>query len=329
MPADDTNDIPVSWQVAGIDINASLTRPEGGGPFPAVIMVAGSGPTDRNWNTPLLPGTNGSAALLARALTGAGLITLRYDKSGSGPQRIENATRLTGKISMQSHMDELGGGVQLLAARPDVDRGEIFALTNSEGCIHALNYQIQSTGVHFAGLILTSAPARPVGAVGRSQIAAQVGALPDGDRILASYDAAIRQFTVGEHVDIDETLPEGVQMLLKGLSSPMNLPFARELWVADVADLLRHVHTPILIVLGKKDVQVDWQSDGVIFDEIARRQPNVRVAYIENANHVLKHEPKAVSELTPAEIAASYNADATGLDPEAVEVILSWLKSQL
>ncbi len=68
MPSDDTNDIPVSWQVDGIDINASLTRPDGAGPFPAVIMVAGSGPTDRNWNTPLLPGTNGSAALLARVL---------------------------------------------------------------------------------------------------------------------------------------------------------------------------------------------------------------------------------------------------------------------
>ena len=73
-------DMPVSWQVDEIDVEASLTRPAGDGPFPAIIMVAGSGPTDRNWNTPLIPGTNGSAALLAQALTAQGFITLRYDK---------------------------------------------------------------------------------------------------------------------------------------------------------------------------------------------------------------------------------------------------------
>lgn len=55
----------VSWKVDDIEVHASLTRPAGDGPFPAVIFVAGSGPTDRNWNTPLIPGSNGSGALLA------------------------------------------------------------------------------------------------------------------------------------------------------------------------------------------------------------------------------------------------------------------------
>ena len=59
----------VSWLVDDIEVEATLTRPAGEGPFPAIMMVAGSGPTDRNWNTPLLPGTNGSAAVLAIAET--------------------------------------------------------------------------------------------------------------------------------------------------------------------------------------------------------------------------------------------------------------------
>ena len=109
-------------------------------------MVAGSGPTDRNWNTPLIPGTNGSAALLAQALAQAGFVTLRYDKRAAGPQGKENAMRLMGKISEQGHLEELAGGVKLLAGRDDVDSRRLFALTNSEGCIHALNYQIQSAG---------------------------------------------------------------------------------------------------------------------------------------------------------------------------------------
>ncbi len=93
-------DQPVSWQVDEIDVNASLTRPDGDGPFPAIVMVAGSGPTDRNWNSPLIPGTNGSAALLAQALTAQGFITLRYDKRASGPKGQENAARLMGKIQL-------------------------------------------------------------------------------------------------------------------------------------------------------------------------------------------------------------------------------------
>ena len=62
-----TNETNVSWLVDDIEVKATLTVPTGNGPFPAVLMVAGSGPTDRNWNTPLIPGTNGSAALLAQS----------------------------------------------------------------------------------------------------------------------------------------------------------------------------------------------------------------------------------------------------------------------
>src|SRR5512143_598766 len=134
----------VSWKVDDIDVHATLTRPIGRGPFPAIVMVAGSGPTDRNWNTPLIPGTNGSAALLAQTLSAQNFITLRYDKRASGPHVRENMSRLLGKISMQSHWEELAGGVRLLVSRPDVDPQRLFALTSSEGCIHALNYQLQT-----------------------------------------------------------------------------------------------------------------------------------------------------------------------------------------
>ena len=42
----------VSWNVDEIEVRATLMCPAEEGPFPAVIFVAGSGPTDRNWNTP-------------------------------------------------------------------------------------------------------------------------------------------------------------------------------------------------------------------------------------------------------------------------------------
>ena len=330
MPVQNSSkDILASWLVDEIEVNASLTRPAGEGPFPAVIMVAGSGPTDRNWNTPLLPGSNGSAALLAQILAEAGFVTLRYDKRASGPQGKENAMRMLGKISMQGHLEELAGGVKLLAGREDVDSRRLFVLTNSEGCIHALNYHIQVAGPRFAGLLLTSAPARPVGMVAHSQIAAQLAAVPGGEQMLAVYDQAIQDFLAGREVKIDPTLPEGLRNMILSVINPVNQPFARELWMTDVARLLPEVDRPVLVLLGKKDIQVVWQTDGPIFEEMLKNQANLKLDYAENANHVLKYEPKPLSELAVAEIMASYNADSAQLDDQAVEIILSWLKAQL
>src|SRR5690348_11540729 len=105
----------INWPLDATTIDGTAVRPSGAGPFPAVVMVAGSGPTDRDWNSPLLPGPNGSARLLAEALAGAGIASLRYDKRASGPRARENVQALMGTFSMQSHLDELAGAVCTMA----------------------------------------------------------------------------------------------------------------------------------------------------------------------------------------------------------------------
>jgi pimeloyl-ACP methyl ester carboxylesterase len=325
---DNFDESAVSWQVDEIDVNASLIHPGGSGPFPAVIMVAGSGPTDRNWNSPLIPGANGSAALLARALTERGFITLRYDKRASGPNAKDNARRLTGKISLQGHFEELAGGVNLLANRQDVDANRIFVLTNSEGCVHALNYQTRVASP-FAGLILTSAFARPAGVLARAQIAAQLAAVPGGDQWLAAYDAAMTDFVAGRPIDVDEHLPEGLRMVIVSVTNPGNQPFARELWITDPLALLVRVTAPVLIVIGKKDIQVDWQTDGPLFESIAKDHDNITLVYSENANHVLKHEPRDRAQVTPAEAMMTYSSDNSTLDEPTVETIGAWLRAHV
>jgi pimeloyl-ACP methyl ester carboxylesterase len=323
-----SDSIPVSWTVDAIAVEATLTRPAGAGPFPAVVFVAGSGPTDRDWNSPLIPGTNGSAALLAQELTAAGFVTLRYDKRASGPHAQENVPRLWGKISMEGHEAELAGGIALLAQRPDVDADRIFVLANSEGCIHALHYQLHATTHSCAGLILTGAPARPISAVARSQIAAQLAAVPGGDALLARFDALAAEFAAGRSVAVDESLPEGMRMLLLGLTAPMNQPFARELWVADGAALLAQVTAPTLIVIGKQDIQIDWQADGAVFEALATQRPNLRIVYPADANHVLKHEPRPRERLTAQDVTSRYNAAEAVLDTEALAAITGWLAAQ-
>lgn len=57
--------------------------------------------------------------------------------------------------------------------------------------------------------------------------------------MLALYDAAIAHFLAGEPIAPDLSLPQGVQLLVQSLATPANLPFARELWTADVSITLR------------------------------------------------------------------------------------------
>jgi pimeloyl-ACP methyl ester carboxylesterase len=318
----------VSWLVDDIPVNSTYTCPKSEGRFPGVVFIAGSGPTDRDWNSPIIPGTNGSAALLAQVLGENGYASIRYDKRPSGPHGMENAAQLMGKISMQSHLDELSGAVSRLLAQPEIDPAHIFALANSEGCIHAINYQLQAGVPAFAGLILTAPPAHPVGEVARDQIANLLQPVPDRDSILKAYDLVMDDFRAGRPVTIDDGLPDTVKVLLQAVTTPQNQPFSRELWDLDPAARLKKISAPVLIVIGKKDIQVNWQTEGAVLEKIAASNDNISIAFPENANHVLKFEPKPLQELNPAEVLTTYNADTASLDPEVIQIILSWLEKQ-
>jgi uncharacterized protein len=318
----------VSWPLGQTTVYGTVVQPEGAGPFPGVVLVAGSGPTDRDWDSPLLPGSNGSGRLLAEALARAGFASLRYDKRASGPHVRETMPLLIGALSMQSHLDELAGAVRTLAEQQGIRRDRIFALGNSEGTLHALNYQVHEPGIPFAGLVLTGPPGRAVGAVARAQLAAQAKDVPNGEHLLGLYDAAVARFLAGEPAAPDPALPEEVRVVISALESPYNLPFARELWTADAVPALTEVRVPVLIIIGKKDLQVDWRADGDPLQRAAAGRPDISFLFPENANHVLKHEPRPREELGQADVMSTYNAPDAVLDPETVAAIVGWLAAR-
>jgi pimeloyl-ACP methyl ester carboxylesterase len=285
--------------------------------------VAGSGPTDRDWNSPLLPGTNGSARLLAKELARSGYITIRYDKRVTGPYAEANLPLLVGKISMESHVDELAGAVDQLLALPEVDPDRIFVLASSEGTIHALNYQL--TREHkFAGLVLEGMPGQNMADLMHTQLAAQIASMPDAVEIMAGYDKLMADFLAGKPFIANPTLPDGFNTLVEGFYAPINLPFTRELFALDPADLLGKVTTPTLVMVGKKDVQIDCQLDGAPLESATKGHANVSFVYPENANHVIKLETRPRKALTGAD-AYIYNASDHVLDPEALQIIKDWL----
>jgi uncharacterized protein len=338
----------VSWNVMDIPVHGTITAPEDGEASAAVIFLAGSGPTDRDWCTPLIPGSNGSGKLLAEFLASRGFVTLRYDKLGSGPRVRENFPKFVGKVSMQAFVNELFGAVETVLSERSAMKNNLFALTNSEGSIHAVNYQLQAKSTRFKGLVLTGAPGRVVGELARNQILDQMsfftqapcaaglatepdsGTKPplDAEGLMKHYDQAIADFVAGKPVHLDESLPKGLNDMLLAVTMPANQPFSRELWTYSLPEYLSRVNDPTLVVIGKKDIQVDWKVDGKALEVAMANKGTVTFAYPEDANHVLKHEERPRDTLDAEYVCSNYNAPSAQLDEEAAGLILDWLANQ-
>ena len=84
----------------------------------------------------------------------------------------------------------------------------------------------------------------------------------------------------------------------------------------------------MLVVIGKKDLQIDWKIDGGALENATTQNAAVKFAYPENANHVLKHEELPLEKLTAEYVGAHYNAPDRELDEEAANVIFNWLNEQ-
>jgi pimeloyl-ACP methyl ester carboxylesterase len=315
-----------TWNVLDVEVHGTITAPKGSKPLASVVFVAGSGPTDRDWCSPLLPGSNGSAKLLAEFLAEMGFATIRYDKMASGPHVMENFPKFAGKLSMQTHVDEVVGAVDALVS--EVGAGKLFGLSNSEGTIHVINYQLWAKKDRFSGLVLTGAPGRSIGELGRSQVTAQLSKMPDADKLIAAFEASASDFAAGREVNPDPSLPDMAKMLLLGFSNPINLPFARELWNYDPAENLAKMDVPTLVLIGKKDIQVDWQVDGGLLQEAVQGRGSFEFVFPEFANHVLKHEAKERSQIDPQAATMGYNSPEAKLDQATVEIIYHWLKNR-
>jgi dienelactone hydrolase len=321
-----TTSIEVRWELDGITMEGTAVRPDGDGPFPAVVLVAGSGPTDRDWCSPLLPGTNGSGRLFAEAFADAGIASLRYDKRASGPHAAQNVPALMGKLSMQSHLDELAAAVRTLASLDFVDASRIAGLGNSEGTLHVLHYATTVQDPPLVGVVLAAPPGRPIADVLLSQLALQTASMPGADELMSKVEAAAARYAAGSPMAPDADLPEPVRMVLASFDSPLNLPFARELFVESAGELLPALRVPALVLIGGRDVQIDVHADGDPLRRAAAGMANVTFAFPPNANHVFKQDAR-----TPAQVAASpgtgYNEAGTHLDPESLDTILSWISA--
>lgn len=139
------------WALPG-----TLSIPKGQGPFPAVILVHGSGPNDRD-ETIL---SNKPFKDIAWGLASRGILVLRYDK-----RTLVHANLLTPEVLktftlQQETIDDALLAVQLLRTRNEVDKNQIYVLGHSLGAMAAPRIGKQDTTI--AGLIIMASPTRPL-----------------------------------------------------------------------------------------------------------------------------------------------------------------------
>lgn len=319
----------VSFVASGRTIPGTLVHPESG-TGPGLLLLAGSGPTDRDWNSPMLPGKNGSARLLAEALAARGMTVLRFDKAFSG----KNPGLPIADLTLDTYRDEATAALDFLRARPEVDPARVFVAGHSEGGIHATRLAL-SAGDRIRGVILISAPGRSLARVLEVQLEKNVlagaGLTPEQlEAEMVPIRTALRSFVAGQDVD-PKSVSSRPQItgIMTALMAPMVARIGRALAGFEPAEAVAQISLPVLVLQGEKDIQVDPKEDAERL-VAARRAAGKPVDFhlSPSANHVLKTEPLSLQELraNPQLVQTGYNAPDRVLAPDLVEALLQWIR---
>jgi uncharacterized protein len=283
-------------------LRGSLAGP-GTADAPVVLIIPGSGPTDRDGNSPL--GVRaGTYRLLAEALAARGVTTIRIDKRGmygsSGAVADANA------VTVADYAQDVHAWSR--SARERTGARCVWLLGHSEGGLIALAAAQRPEGI--CGLVLVAAPGRRLSDALREQLRANPANAP----LLDGAMAAIARLEAGERVD-----PSGLHPALQGLFAPAVQNFLISLFAQDPAALVGAVRLPVLIVQGGRDIQIT--------EEDARRLASgnaaARLVLLPEVNHVLK---RVASDDRAANLATYADPDLPLADG-VVEPIADFVRS--
>lgn len=254
-----------NWVMNGL----AGTFRNGGTDAPVVLIVPGSGPTDRDGNNSM--GVQAAPyRLLAEGLGDAGVSTLRVDKRGMfGSAAAGDANAVTVDIYAQDYLDWAE------RLRAETGRDCVYLLGHSEGgqMVSAAAAQ-DNDGI--CGLILVAAPGRPLFDVLREQLRANPANAPVLDDALSAID----QLEAGERVDVSTMHPA-----LQGLFAPPVQDYMISAYGVDPAALVRTADLTTLVLQGDNDIQIQ------VADAERLAADHGQLVVLNGVNHVLKDAP--------------------------------------
>jgi uncharacterized protein len=305
---------------SGVELAGTLTLPQGTGSFPAVLLIQGSGPGNRD---EVVDG-RGLFPAIADALVRQGVAVLRFDKRGIG--------KSTGNFDTATTLDFAGdaeAGLVFLRSRKDIRRNSIGLLGHSEGGLIAPMVAAKDKSVTF--MVLMAAPAVRGAAILREQgvLALKASGL-SGARLSEAADIQRQMIdTIISENDLNKaharlqalnsqlTHVEGAPDKMIGAKlEALNTAWGRFFLSYDPADSLMHLTCPVLVLNGSADVQVAPEQNLSAIRTALRGHRDVEIYELEGLSHMFRTVSKdANSRLTTNEAIA----------PIALETIAPWV----
>jgi pimeloyl-ACP methyl ester carboxylesterase len=302
LPPRTVIETPFTFRSGTLTLPGTLTIPANySRQIPVALIVAGSGPTDRNGNStgPLRAQNNSNLyAILAWQLADAGIASVRYDKRALG----ENVKKLDiANTSIDDFIADAIAGARKLVG--DRRFSKVILIGHSEGA--ELVLQAANRGAPAAGIVMLSGAGRPIMAVLREQISRQ---LPPEE--VVKWDSASARYLRGED-------PGEVHPGLRPLLAPANRKFMQGWARYDPAAEIARAKVPVLIIQGGRDVQID-EADA---RALKAAQPAAKLVVIPAANHVFRAAASAdrVTQL------GLYTNPTIPIVPELTPAIVDWI----
>jgi pimeloyl-ACP methyl ester carboxylesterase len=325
----------VKFTSEGITLGGTLTLPEGKGPFPAIVLLTGSGAQDRNETL------FGFAPfrILADTLTRSGLSVLRFDDRGVGASGGSFSAATTNDF-----VADAIAAVDFLQTRSEVDPDRIALLGHSEGALVAARAAVK--GGRISCVVFLAGPGVRADSLILAQMEglAKASAIPpevlaenldlerqvfDVVRRDSGWDALRSALTLAALRKLRESgaaIPS-VDSLARGLVDAQLMavrsPWFRQFIKLDPATDLRQLHCPVLALFGGKDMQVPVEINRPPMEHALREAGNthVTVEVFPDANHLFQEartgNPKEYPELKKA------------FAPGVVKTIVRWLTAEL
>lgn len=294
--------LPISAEGPSGELEGTLVPPGDGEPL--ILIIPGSGPTDRDGNNPMGV-TAASYRLLAEALGERRIGSVRIDKRGmfGSAGAIPDANDVT----IAAYADDVHAWIASAKAATGVEC--VWVLGHSEGGLVALEAAQRPEGI--CGVILVASMGRKTGTILREQLQANPANAPILDQALEAIDT----LEAGGTVDVT-----GMHPALMSLFAPQVQGFLKDMMARDPAELASSIEVPMLVVSGAKDIHTP-PADG---KALAEAQPEAVYVEIADMNHVLK----TVTGEGRAANLATYADPSKPVSPQLVEAISDFVTNK-
>ena len=301
----------------GAVLAGTLSRPNGPGPFPAVVMIAGSGPQNRD------EAVEGHKIFLVIAdrLTRAGIAVLRYDKRGVGESKGSYATATTTDFTTDAE-----AAVAWLQGQPGIAKGKLGLIGHSEGSEIAPVVAEHDPHIAFVVLLSTPAVSGLETIVSQQRAIAEASGVPDVtanaqsslerrvlELVRQSPDEASAKAAVAKVLTQVGLSPDQAEVQAAQVSSP----WFREFLNDDPAPALARLRQPTLVVAGSKDLQVLPDMNLPVIRKALAGNRGAKIVELDGLNHLLQ----------PAKTGApsEYGTTTISVAPEALDLITDWV----